>query len=68
MRIAVVAPPFIPVPPVTYGGTELFIAHLAGGLHTRGHDVIVYANGESRVPCELNTLPKNTSGAWNQTA
>ena len=44
MRIAVVAPPFIQVPPVTYGGTELFIAHLASGLHTRGHDVIVYAN------------------------
>jgi glycosyltransferase involved in cell wall biosynthesis len=53
MRIALVAPPFIPVPPVTYGGTELFVAHLAEGLHARGHDVVVYANGESRVPCEL---------------
>ena len=52
MRIALVAPPFIPVPPVAYGGTELFVAHLAEGLCARGHDVIVYANGESRVSCE----------------
>ncbi len=53
MRIAVIAPPFIPVPPKAYGGTELFLAHLAEGLHERGHDVRVYANGESRVTCEL---------------
>ena len=53
MRIALIAPPFIPVPPVTYGGTELFVAQLGQGLHARGHDVIVYANGESRVTCPL---------------
>src|SRR6266536_2959539 len=53
MRIGLVAPPFIAVPPKTYGGTELFLAHLANGLHTRGHQVVVYANGDSRVPCEL---------------
>jgi glycosyltransferase involved in cell wall biosynthesis len=53
MRIAIVAPPFIPVPPVAYGGTELFVAHLAEGLQARGHDVVVYANGESRVGCQV---------------
>lgn len=53
MRIALIAPPFIPVPPVRYGGTELFIFHLAQALHARGHDVIVYANGDSRVSGEL---------------
>jgi glycosyltransferase involved in cell wall biosynthesis len=53
MRIAIVAPPFIPVPPVTYGGTELFVAHLAEGLSARGHDVVVYANGDSRVRCTV---------------
>src|SRR5262245_15961878 len=53
MRIALVAPPFISVPPKTYGGTELFVSQLAKGLHSRGHDVTVYANGESRVPCQL---------------
>jgi glycosyltransferase involved in cell wall biosynthesis len=53
VRIALVAPPFIPVPPVAYGGTELFIAALAEGLVDRGHDAIVYANGASRVACDV---------------
>jgi glycosyltransferase involved in cell wall biosynthesis len=56
MRIALVAPPFISVPPHRYGGTELFIAQLALGLHRRGHEVIVYANGESRMPCQVRWL------------
>jgi len=56
MRIAIVAPPFIAVPPPRYGGTELFIAHLATGLSGLGHEVIVYANGESRLPCEVRWL------------
>ncbi len=49
MRIALIAPPFIPVPPKVYGGTELFIAQLAEGLKRRGIDLVVYANGESTV-------------------
>jgi len=53
VRIALVAPPFIPVPPTAYGGTELFIAQLADGLVARGHDVLVYANGASRTSGEL---------------
>jgi glycosyltransferase involved in cell wall biosynthesis len=52
MRIGLVAPPFISVPPARYGGTELFISHLAVGLNKLGHDVVVYANGESTVPVE----------------
>jgi glycosyltransferase involved in cell wall biosynthesis len=56
MRIALVAPPFIAVPPVRYGGTELFVAHLAEGLVHAGHQVIVYANGESRPAGELRWL------------
>ncbi len=54
MKIALIAPPFIPVPPVRYGGTELFIAHLAQELPELGHDVIVYANGESTVDAEVH--------------
>ncbi len=52
MRIALIAPPFIAVPPEDYGGTELFVAHLAEGLHQAGVEVVVYANGESRVNVE----------------
>jgi glycosyltransferase involved in cell wall biosynthesis len=56
MRIALIAPPFIPVPPVRYGGTELFIGQLAKGLKARGVDVVVYSNGEATVPVERRWL------------
>ncbi len=56
MRIALIASPFISVPPARYGGTELFIAQLAEGLKTLGFDVVVYANGQSRVSTELRWL------------
>jgi glycosyltransferase involved in cell wall biosynthesis len=52
MRIALIAPPFIPVPPVEYGGTELFIGNLAVKLKERGVEVVVYTNGASTVDVE----------------
>jgi glycosyltransferase involved in cell wall biosynthesis len=52
LKIALIAPPFIAVPPADYGGTELFVAHLAEGLCQLGLDVIVYTNGESTVHTE----------------
>jgi glycosyltransferase involved in cell wall biosynthesis len=59
MRIAIVAPPFIPVPPNGYGGTELFVAYLAEALSLRGLEVTVYANGESTVACPVRwTFPE----------
>jgi glycosyltransferase involved in cell wall biosynthesis len=59
MRVALVAPPFLPVPPKKYGGTELFIAQLAEGLKSAGIDVVVYTNGESTVGVEKRWLYKN---------
>jgi glycosyltransferase involved in cell wall biosynthesis len=56
MRIGLIAPPFIPVPPVEYGGTELFIADLAQGLQALGVEVVVYTNGESTVGVEKRWL------------
>lgn len=53
MRIGIVASPFIPVPPLRYGGTELFVAALAESLAAMSVDVVVYANGESDVNAEL---------------
>ena len=52
MRIGLIASPFISVPPARYGGTELFIAHLAEGLERRGIEAVVYCNGESTVNAE----------------
>jgi len=59
MRVAVVAPPFLPVPPRKYGGTELFIAQLAEGLKNSGVDVVIYTNGESTVGVERRWLYKD---------
>ena len=56
MRIALIAPPFITVPPKRYGGTELFVAHLAEGLKQNGIDVVVYATGDSTVDVEVRSL------------
>jgi glycosyltransferase involved in cell wall biosynthesis len=56
MRIALVASPFISVPPARYGGTELFVAQLAEGLKKLGFDVVVYANGQSRLNTEVRFL------------
>ncbi|MGC2109132.1 MAG: glycosyltransferase family 4 protein [Candidatus Korobacteraceae bacterium] len=59
MRVALVSPPFLPVPPKKYGGTELFIGQLAEGLKNSGVDVVVYANGESTVGVETRWFYKN---------
>lgn len=56
MRIALIASPFISVPPKKYGGTELFISQLAEGLVALGADVVVYANGESKVNAEVRWI------------
>ncbi|MGH9467626.1 MAG: glycosyltransferase family 4 protein [Terriglobales bacterium] len=53
LRIGLVVPPFITVPPQRYGGTELFVALLAEGLRARGHEPIVYTVGNSQVDCQI---------------
>lgn len=48
MRIALLAPVSLPVPPHGYGGTELVVHQLAEGLVDAGHDVTLFATGDSR--------------------
>ena len=50
MRIGMIAPPWILVPPVGYGGTEEVIDNLARGLTALGHDVLLFTVGESTCP------------------
>ncbi len=47
LRIGVIAPPSLAVPPVAYGGTELMIDALCSGLRQAGHDVVLFTVGES---------------------
>jgi glycosyltransferase involved in cell wall biosynthesis len=50
MRIGLIAPAWIPVPPPAYGGTEEVIDNLARGLSALGHDVRLFTVGESTCP------------------
>lgn len=47
MRVAHIAPPWIPVPPLTYGGTELMVATLIRGLKARQVEVWLFSAGDS---------------------
>ncbi len=53
LRIAQVAPPLERVPPEAYGGTERIVHELTTELVRRGHDVTVFASGDSDVPTRL---------------
>ena len=53
LRIALVAPPWLPVPPHGYGGTERVIALLADGLAAAGHDVTLFAAAGSDTGARL---------------
>ena len=58
MRIALIAPPWAPVPPDLYGGIELVVDRLARGLQAAGHDVLLYTTGDSTCPVPRDwTLP-----------
>ena len=60
MRIAQVSPLFESVPPKLYGGTERVVAFLTEALVDLGHQVTLFAAGDSQVPCELvPTLPES---------
>ncbi len=53
MRIAQIAPLYESVPPKLYGGTERVVAHLCDELVLRGHDVSLFASGDSNTLAEL---------------
>ncbi|HEY3309374.1 MAG TPA: glycosyltransferase family 4 protein [Desulfuromonadaceae bacterium] len=61
MRIAQVSPLFEQVPPRFYGGTERIVSYLTEELVHQGHDVTLFASGDSvtsasLVPCCKNSL------------
>ncbi|CAN5184041.1 glycosyltransferase family 4 protein [soil metagenome] len=50
MRIALIAPPWMPVPPPLYGGTEMVVDRLARGFQAAGHEVLLFTTGDSTCP------------------
>lgn len=53
MRIAQVSPLFESVPPRGYGGTERVVSYLTEALVALGHEVTLYASGDSRTRARL---------------
>jgi glycosyltransferase involved in cell wall biosynthesis len=53
LRIAVISPCWFPVPPTGYGGIEWVVWLLADGLVDAGHDVTLFASGDSRTKAKL---------------
>ncbi|MEX1024923.1 MAG: glycosyltransferase family 4 protein [Planctomycetota bacterium] len=53
MRIAQVAPLYESVPPQLYGGTERVVSFLVEELVRQGHEVTLFASGDSRTSAEL---------------
>ncbi|HTG41515.1 MAG TPA: glycosyltransferase, partial [Methylomirabilota bacterium] len=56
MRIAQLAPTYERVPPAAYGGTELIVHLLTEELVRRGHDVTLFASGDSVTAAALRSV------------
>lgn len=56
LKVAVLAPPWLPVPPPAYGGIELVVAHLCDALVELGHDVTLLAAPGSSSRATVRTL------------
>ncbi len=54
-HIALLAPPWIPIPPPAYGGIEQVVALLASGLAEAGHRVTLFAPPGSEAPVEVRS-------------
>ncbi len=55
LNIAVTVDPYIPVPPVQYGGIERIVEFVVNGLAERGHSVTLYAHPDSH--CQAKLVP-----------
>jgi glycosyltransferase involved in cell wall biosynthesis len=53
MKIAQIAPPIESVPPRLYGGTERIVSYLTEELVAQGHDITLFASGDSITSAKL---------------
>ena len=63
LRIAEVAPPWLAVPPKGYGGIEWVVSLVAEGLAGRGHDVTLFATGDSTTSARLEYVFEHAPGS-----
>ena len=62
MKIAQIAPLYESVPPQFYGGTERVVSYLTEELVRQGHDVTLFASGDSRTSAKLDD---RGNGMWD---
>jgi len=56
LRVAVLSPVWFAVPPTGYGGIELVVSLLADGLAEAGHDITLFASGDSMTKGKLSAV------------
>jgi len=67
LKIAMLAPVWIRIPPESYGGIEIVVSLLADGLVDRGHDVTLFASGDSVTKAKLVSVydkPQKDKIGW----
>ncbi|KKT63269.1 MAG: Glycosyltransferase [Parcubacteria group bacterium GW2011_GWC1_45_13] len=62
LRIAQLAPLWIPIPPRTYGGIELMLSELTEELIKRGYDITLFASGDSKTSAKF--VPVTEKAIW----
>jgi glycosyltransferase involved in cell wall biosynthesis len=60
MRIAQVAPLYESIPPKLYGGTERVVSYLTEELVRHGHEVTLFASGDSLTEARLMPMCKQS--------
>src|SRR5262249_46167067 len=60
------ADPFIPVPPVLYGGIERIIDMLCRDLVQMGHEVALVGHPDSTVDCNFYQLPRHQNNSFRE--
>jgi glycosyltransferase involved in cell wall biosynthesis len=56
MKIAQISSVYLSIPPKTHGGTERIVFELCQHLTRRGHEVRLFASGDSKVDCPLHAV------------
>jgi glycosyltransferase involved in cell wall biosynthesis len=64
MRVGLICPVWFPVPPTAYGGTERVVALLADGLVEAGHEVTLFASGDSQTRARLESVFQTAPSEW----
>jgi glycosyltransferase involved in cell wall biosynthesis len=64
LKIAILSAVWFPVPPSGYGGIEWVVSLLADGLVEAGHDVTLFASGDSRTQAKLSYVYEEAPSQW----